>query len=317
MRVVALPEPGAYVVDVFRVTGGSTHDYCLHGSADADQSLACSVSLRPDPKALLPPGPEHRPWLDASQQGWRPVVNGVNILYGILDNVQSGPGTETATFTLTEAGGPSLSTTLIGQPGATLYCATMPAIRRAREVNADVLKHHTQMVLARRRGANLQSVFVAVHEPWQGARRLTRVARLPLENTGAGAAGILCESDGFTDYHLFGLQPDSDLRAAGLPLSATARYAFVRTAAGQPRTMAVVDARKCASATGSWMRRRRRGACSRFTARTRATPRTLCWWTPPWRPGRASLTNGRSSLLATGPPTGWPYRRSGTKGLGR
>ena len=43
MNTVDLAKP--YVVDVFRVTGGTTHDYTFHGSVRWDQSWQSSLPL--------------------------------------------------------------------------------------------------------------------------------------------------------------------------------------------------------------------------------------------------------------------------------
>jgi len=55
------------------------------------------------------------------------------------------------------------------------------------------------------------------------------------------AVGIICEGEGFTDYHLCGTDASSQMQAADLPITATARYAFVRTLNGEVVKMAVVD----------------------------------------------------------------------------
>ncbi|MEW6752510.1 MAG: hypothetical protein AB1505_16210, partial [Candidatus Latescibacterota bacterium] len=81
----------------------------------------------------------------------------------------------------------------------------------------------------------------AVHEPYQDGPRVARVEPLVLRRGGAGAVGVVCQGDGFRDYHLFGLDAGQRIEVAGAPLEATARYAFVRTAEGQVERMALVD----------------------------------------------------------------------------
>src|SRR5512135_1058442 len=84
-----LPEPGAYVVDVFRVKGGDRHDWLIHGSADYDQQLDCSLALEAIGGSLLPrklDGP--LPWLAASGQGFPTVIDGVHVLYGLFGDLR-------------------------------------------------------------------------------------------------------------------------------------------------------------------------------------------------------------------------------------
>jgi hypothetical protein len=244
LAVVALPQPGAYLVDVFRVQGGGKHDWLVHGSADYDQQLDCSLALEQLGGNLLPPeykGP--LPWVGASGQGFRTVIDGVHVLYGLLGNLRRAPGgaTWSATFSYTEPDMPALRTTVLGQPGTTVYAATLPSIRRARESNAEVLNYRMPALLVRREGPELQSVFAAVHEPYKGNPQITSIEPLELREGSAGIIGVVCRGDGFTDYHLFGLDATSQMQAAGLPLKATARYAFVRTQQGQVARMLIVD----------------------------------------------------------------------------
>jgi hypothetical protein len=244
LAAVALPESGAYLVDVFRVKGGSKHDWLVHGSADQDQQLDCSLALEKLDGNLLPAefdGP--LPWVGSSGQGFRTVIDGVHVLYGLLGDLRRAPGDATwsATFSYTEPDMPALRTTVLGQPGTTVYAATLPSIRRARESNAEVLKYRMPALLVRREGPELQSVFAAVHEPYQGDPQITSVEPLELREGAAGAIGVVCRGDGFSDYHLFGLDATSQMQAAGLPIRAMARYAFVRTQQDQVVRMVIVD----------------------------------------------------------------------------
>jgi hypothetical protein len=244
LAAITLPEPGAYVVDVFRVQGGSQHDWLVHGSADHDQQLDCSLVLEKLEDNLLPSeynGP--LPWVGASGQGFRTVIDGVHVLYGLLGDLRRAPGDATwsATFSYTEPGIPALRTTVLGQSGTTVYAATLPSIRRAQESNAEVLNYRMPTLMVRREGPELQSVFAAVHEPYNGAPQLTSVEPLQLREGSAGAIGVVCRGDGFCDYHLFGLDATSPMQAADLPIRATARYSFVRTHHGQVARMVIVD----------------------------------------------------------------------------
>ncbi|MEW6750132.1 MAG: hypothetical protein AB1505_04045 [Candidatus Latescibacterota bacterium] len=244
LAAVALPGGGAYVVHVFRVAGGSTHDWLVHGSADYSQRLECALALHPLHGTLLPPSFDRPfPWVEASGQGFDTVVDGVHVLYGLLGDLRQGrgDGTWSATFRYAQSDTPALRTTVLGQPGVTVYAATLPSIRPARESSAQVLAHRMPVLLVRRQGSHLHSIFAAVHEPYEGLPRVGRVEPLVLRAGGSEAIGVACEGDGFRDYHLFGAEASQHSQAVGVPLEATARYAFVRTVGDQVERMVLVD----------------------------------------------------------------------------
>jgi hypothetical protein len=71
-----------YVVDVFRVTGGTNHDYTLHGAIRWDQTWQCSFPLvtNPAPYPMLEPG---ETWVEPTDQYQRFPY------YGFWRNVSS------------------------------------------------------------------------------------------------------------------------------------------------------------------------------------------------------------------------------------
>ncbi|MDP6779196.1 MAG: heparinase II/III family protein [Candidatus Latescibacteria bacterium] len=243
VATVALPGGGAYVVDVFRVKGGSTHDWFLHGSADEDQTVSCSLPLAPMDRSLLPDGRA----LDRDElgpgQGWNPVRGDVNLLYGLFEDLSFADtdGAWTATFQCEGAGSPAVWTTVLDQSDTTVLAGTAPSIRRAEEMDADIWDFTMPVVIARRTGSNLASIFAAVHEPYSGRPRIREARRLELADGPADGTGIVCEGDGFRDYHLSGTDADASIRAADRSVEATARYAFVRVRDGEAEQMAMVD----------------------------------------------------------------------------
>jgi hypothetical protein len=243
ISLVALPGGGGYVVDIFRVKGGAKHDWRIHGSADEEQTLTASARFKPFPGSLLPSGVAFERWGKAEGQGGATEVNGHNILYGLFEDLQSAPADETfsATFSCPTADNPALQTTVLGLPGTTAYMGTLPSVRRAREDNEKVWDFRMPAVLLRREGPDLESTFAAVHLPYQGVPPLRSIRRVELAGTPADAVGLVCEGETFADYHLIGSHTDAEMRAAQIPLSARARYAFVRTVNGQPTAMALVD----------------------------------------------------------------------------
>jgi hypothetical protein len=250
LSVVTLPKPGAYVVDVFRVRGGCQHDWLIHGSADYPQTVACSLPLQTGGSSLLPSGVREDAAavlagaLTARQALLRPQAP-ITRLYWLFDTVKTAKadGTWSLTFRYTEPDSAVLRTTVLGQQGTTVYCGTLPSVRPAHENNRsrEILRSRMPTALARRQGENLASTFVAVHEPYEGTPQIASVERLELAEGGPDAVGIICRGDGFTDYHLCGTDAASRMRASSTQVSATGRYAFVRTRNGQVVHMVLID----------------------------------------------------------------------------
>ena len=240
LALVALPDGGAYVVDVFRVSGGSRHDWALHGSADEDQAFASEPALDPFSGSLMPPGVEFHRWGPEKGEYGTNTIGGHNNSYGVYEDLQHGSAEATVAVDFRCADGAATRTSILGQPGAALYAGTQPSIRRALENSDRAYDYRMPAVLIRREGENLGSVFAAVHEPHVDAPALS-VEALPLSGSPEGCAGIICRGEGFTDYHLSGAGPDARMQVEGLPFSATGRYAFVRVVDGRPVKMALVD----------------------------------------------------------------------------
>ena len=81
IATVPVSDSDAYVVDIFVVSGGATHDWTLHGSADHPMTATCTVPLDTDVATMLPDGETWvEPKLEADQ------YNG----YGMLRDMKMG-----------------------------------------------------------------------------------------------------------------------------------------------------------------------------------------------------------------------------------
>jgi hypothetical protein len=150
-----------YVVDVFDVEGGKTHDWFLHGSADEEGVLETGVPFDTPVETLVPEWGGRGVYeseLDLDTKGERFHA------YGFLRDIVSAPahGPWTATWRYGEGGG--LRSHLFPQEGTTLYRFAAPAIRGAQELDANLDKHRRHGILQRRVGG--PSRFIAVHEPF-------------------------------------------------------------------------------------------------------------------------------------------------------
>ncbi|MFO7945639.1 MAG: heparinase II/III family protein, partial [Armatimonadota bacterium] len=197
LAVVKLPDGGAYVVDVFRVTGGSKHDWVLHGSADEEQTLQTDLSLQEHGENLLPEGVEFHRW--PSEYG-RNIIDGRNNSYGLFREVQSARADDDFTADFVCEDGAGMRTSIPGMVDTTAFFGRLPSIRRANRSSARVYDFWMPAILLRREGADLQSVFAAVHEPFDGAPLISEVSRLELAEAAPGTVAIVCRSEDFVDY---------------------------------------------------------------------------------------------------------------------
>lgn len=127
-RTVALVqagEGGYYAVDFFRVRGGETHDWMLHGCLQDTYELATSVELAP-------------------REGQ---------LHKYLTDLRAGSGDEAFSASIAYQEGPHTVTHVLGSPGTQVIVGSGPAMRA---------EGYTDFLDVRREGP--QSTFVAVHD---------------------------------------------------------------------------------------------------------------------------------------------------------
>jgi hypothetical protein len=130
VALVRIDDADTYVVDVFRVRGGQTHDWMLHSSLQSMQSLGVSPTLRPTGGSL---------------GGWITGIESAAVADGWK-----------ATFALED--GTRMDTHMLGCPGTKVMTGNAPAMRRAGTA---------PFLVARRTGGD--STFVAIHHAYRGS----------------------------------------------------------------------------------------------------------------------------------------------------
>jgi len=238
VALVAAPDGRAYVLDVFRVAGGQRHDWVLHGSANEDMRLSTSLSAADFQPNLLPGAVPFRPW---KNEYGRNLLDGVNNSYGLFRDLQRAPGGRAWSARMECDGGVGVQTTVLGQAGTEVFLGRIPSVRRAREDSSRVNDFWMPALLARREGKDLQSTFAAVHQAYAAYDEPYDVTPLAVESTDPLAVGLVVRGKGFTDYHLCGSEPDSELRAVNPPIRAKGRYALVRAIARRSACLGVAD----------------------------------------------------------------------------
>lgn len=143
IALVRIDDADSYVVDVFRVKGGTSCDFMLHGSLQLEQKLLVSVPLQPTT------GTAHR------------------ALRNLRSGVTDGPWL--AAFEMEN--NVSLLTFMAPAPGTTVIQADGPAMRRVGDA---------PFVIARRSGPD--TTFIAVHHVMRGSTpRVQGIELIPTE----------------------------------------------------------------------------------------------------------------------------------------
>lgn len=231
LLLVNAGESDGYAIDLFRVIGGSQHDWALHGSADADGDAAVSVPLAPHAEHLLP-GVDVRFPTGESDRG---DAEGRNIAYAYFQNVTRGAASDDLAITFSIDDSPvAVRTHIPGQAGAEVFAGDAMSFRRAEENDALLDRFRMPILLLRRKGpAPLSSLFAAVHEPFEGKPFVDDVR---LEVLDGDAVGLRVSHHGVVDHIVYrGGSGDNAVSAGGLSLHG--EVGFVRVRNGQPEAM--------------------------------------------------------------------------------
>jgi hypothetical protein len=169
-----------YLVDVFEVEGGRTHDYFLHGDADAPGFVETELKLKPL-HSLMPSGYQ---WSPTRNEGEAARSRETHYAYGFLRRLRaSAVPAETplhVTFRAARRSGACLRVTLWPQPASRLVVGENPSIRKAEEDDAKLEDFQRPFVMLRRQAEDGRSTFAAVLEPHTATPFLGRMERLSI-----------------------------------------------------------------------------------------------------------------------------------------
>lgn len=192
-------EEDGYVIDIFRVSGGSRHEYTLQGDANHDAVFETDMHLAEYGPYLLPAGTEVVLPRESTEKG-----SAGDEYYGYIylrDVQQAELSGDTYTMTLvTEEGSEkrsNLQITGLLEPGQNeLYLSRSPSIRNTRLSNIDTNDRADEFTMPkfvlRREGTDLKSTFVTALEPYAagGSARIEQVERLELDQGQEGDVAI-------------------------------------------------------------------------------------------------------------------------------
>ena len=224
MNTVDLAKP--YIVDVFRVTGGTTHDYTFHGAILWNQNAQTSFQLVTNSNPY--------PMLEGSET-WNATDD--TPYYGFWRNVSSNtaPGNFQIIYSdASRASGRDTKLWMTADPNTyNVYLGTTPVPARNDTVptnffNSAGLVRPSAIIRHRISSGTLQDLFVSVVEPFNaGVSNIVSLTRLPMGGTANESVGLkITFKDGRVDTCIVNLR---NPQIAG----ATGGSAIVSTADGQ------------------------------------------------------------------------------------
>ena len=192
IALVKINQADCYVVDVFRVKGGTVHDYMLHSCLNKPHHVKLSLPL-----SQTRPGVLHK-YIHSLREG----------------NTDRG---WTATFSLDDER-VALKTFLLPQAGATVILGQAPAMRRNGEAPFLAVRH-----------TGGESTYVAVHHPYTGEPLVKGVEPVALADESAGAVALRVTLPDRVDTIVatFEDEPGPTHRAADGSLLMRGRFAHV------------------------------------------------------------------------------------------
>jgi hypothetical protein len=244
--LVDVDETASYAVDVFRVAGGSRHDYSFHG-AEGDLTTQ-GLSLDPQASGTYAgptvPVPESGEVTEYDEE----VGSGFNYLSNVARD--EGPDSPfTATWDVVDTWGVrddgaedvELRVTMLGEYDDVSLADGAPPANKAG--NPDTLRY----LLARRLGEDLRSAFTSVIEPTRGSSRIRSIATVPVRDPAGEvvspfrARAVRVELDtGRTDFVVSTSEPSTRF-VVGERLEVRGRFAVCSERDGEPTYARLLD----------------------------------------------------------------------------
>lgn len=239
-----------YVIDLFRVSGGSRHEYTLQGDANRDAVFATGMKLDEYGPYLLPPGTQVR-----EPEGFNDRGSAEGHYYGYISvrDVQKARLTSDryeVTLVTSEDGAEKAKmkiTGLLEEGSHELYLGRSPSIRSTRlsgkrgDTNDEAAKSDMPKLVLRRDGSNLTSTFVTALEPYKGTAgpRVDTIERLAPTEGPEGAVAVKVTYGNTTDI-LISSPGDSNKPVVVDDLTLRGKMGFVRLKDGVVQSMVLI-----------------------------------------------------------------------------
>ncbi|HNQ35994.1 MAG TPA: heparinase II/III family protein, partial [bacterium] len=214
-----------YLVDIFRVRGGTRHDYTLLSYAAESR---CSLPLKDYPGSLADLRKRYRGYQDLEDDF--PNVAGP---YQLIHRPRIGKGREGFTVDWPHKGRPDLSLRVhhLNGRGAEVMLARVPFRLR---YQGRVETTSEMLIVSRTGRPGLKSTFISVLEPRSRASKpLAGTRRLPLESPDPDAVAVRVDTADGYDIIING-RTDGPHRLAEAGLTLHGKLAVLRRRAGRP-----------------------------------------------------------------------------------
>ncbi|MGD7704947.1 heparinase II/III domain-containing protein [Microlunatus sp. Y2014] len=229
-----------YLLDVFRVAGGSRHEFTLNGDANRDATWTTTAELTDHGPYLLPPGVEVTEPETENDYG---SAEGHYYGYIYVRDVKKA--------TLADgAYDASLATTVDEQPGSgahvlglagddtELFLGIAPSVRATRlngtgsDTNDEAVKYWLPKLVLRREGTDLRSTFITAIEPHAAgaASRIAGIESVAHNGSEDDVAIKVTHADGTVDVIISSLDDAGSVTAEGVTV--TGKLGFVRLVGG-------------------------------------------------------------------------------------
>ena len=222
--LVRVGEADSYLFDVFRVRGGSVHDWMQHSNANEEQAF--STDLKPAPRE--------------------------GTLYKHIKELRQATADAPWTMTCTCEDGAALKTHVLAPEKTQVTVGRCPRIRGAQRDESTI--HALWMpIVAVRRGEPapegtevtepLRSTFVAVQEPYREATFIDSVRKLESEG-GDDAVAVAVTIGDATDYLISTNEEapyENEMQVPELKLTFRGRLAYVHTEGGKVKSVRIFD----------------------------------------------------------------------------
>jgi hypothetical protein len=226
-----------YYVDLFRVVGGHRHEYTIVGDANHDGTLDTSLDETPYGETLLPPGVTATLPTGESVKGH---AEGHNLGYAFIREVRQATITEPWSATFNSQGEPSGSVRIhsLTNTDGTLFSAVAPSIRRADEDDTKLDGITMPVLIHRREGEDLRSLFASILEPTQSNSVIDQAERLALSTGTDQDIALKITTGSITDYVLSSTDVDTVHEVEGITFQG--RLGFIRERDGEIEHMFLV-----------------------------------------------------------------------------
>jgi hypothetical protein len=235
-----------YAVDLFRVYGGSRHEYTLNGDANRDSEMEANVPLTDYGRYLLPEGTRVTLPTAEQEQG---DAEGEYYGYIYVQDVRRADIPDGSyEVVLRTAGEANLKLTgFAGSGGTELFIGQAPSLRATRlndksaDNNAEAVRYRMPKLVVRREGNDLHSHFVHVMEPYSDGDdpRIQRVELLQPERSGEGDVAVAVTYCTTTDIILSSpFHQEQPLVVGDMML--TGKFGFIRIVNGEVTQMRLI-----------------------------------------------------------------------------